>query len=182
MLFSNLALLALVPAALADWGNLCSSDRKAKVIIGGGPSGLAGELFFNQRAWSDVVTLTGTISGVPPGQHGMHVHQWGDLSQGCNSTGMHWNPLNRNHGAPTDRNRHLGDMGNFEAGADGVIHVDHSDRRMSLCGRYSIMGRAINLHVGTDDLGRGGVELSLQTGNAGPRLACGVIGAVDPST
>lgn len=73
----------------------------------------------------------------------MHVHQFGDLSQGCNSTGMHWNPLNRNHGAPTDRNRHLGDMGNFEAGADGVINVNHRDRRMSMCGRYSIVGRAI---------------------------------------
>lgn len=73
----------------------------------------------------------------------MHVHAFGDLSQGCNSTGLHWNPLQRNHGAPSDRIRHLGDMGNFEAGADGVIHVNHYDRRMSMCGRYSIMGRAV---------------------------------------
>ncbi|CAK9781748.1 Cu-Zn superoxide dismutase [Cutaneotrichosporon oleaginosum] len=182
MLLSNLALLSLVPAAFADWGNLCSSDRKAKVLIGNGQAGVSGELIFFQRAWSDVVTLTGQISGATPGLHGMHVHQFGDLSQGCNSTGVHWNPLNRNHGAPEDRNRHMGDMGNFEAGADGVINVNHVDRRMSLCGRYSIMGRAINIHVGTDDLGRGGHELSLQTGNAGGRLACGVIGAVDPAT
>lgn len=62
MLFSKLALFALVPAAFADWGNLCSSDRKAKVLIGNGPSGVTGELIFFQRAWSDVVTLTGTVS------------------------------------------------------------------------------------------------------------------------
>jgi hypothetical protein len=62
MLFSKIALLALVPAAFADWGNLCSSDRKAKVLIGNSAAGVSGELIFFQRAWSDVVTLTGTVS------------------------------------------------------------------------------------------------------------------------
>lgn len=64
MLFSNLALLALIPAALADWGNLCSSPRKAKVTIGNGQPGVHGELIFYQAAWSDVVSLTGTVSSV----------------------------------------------------------------------------------------------------------------------
>lgn len=64
MLFSQLAILALVPAALADWGNLCSSDRKAKVLIGNGQPGVSGELTFFQSAWSDVVTLTGTVSSL----------------------------------------------------------------------------------------------------------------------
>ena len=70
----------------------------------------------------------------------------------------------------------MGDLGNIEAKADGVAEVAIEDSLVSLIGPHSVIGRAIVVHAGQDDLGQGGDEGSLKTGNAGGRVACGVIG------
>lgn len=67
-------------------------------------------------------------------------------------------------------------MGNVTAGDDGVAKIDITDKAISLSGDLSILGRTVVIHADQDDLGRGGHELSKTTGNAGGRLACGVIG------
>ena len=72
--------------------------------------------------------------------------------------------------------RHAGDLGNVQAGQDGVAKFDVSDSFISLSGERSILGRTMVVHADVDDLGKGGHELSKTTGNAGGRLACGVIG------
>ncbi|KAG0466832.1 hypothetical protein HPP92_018412 [Vanilla planifolia] len=79
--------------------------------------------------------------------------------------GAHFNPAGKEHGAPEDENRHAGDLGNVIVGEDD-----------SLSGPNSIIGRAVVVHADPDDLGKGGHELSKSTGNAGGRLACGIIG------
>eukprot|EP00123_Amoebidium_parasiticum_P019337 comp24612_c0_seq1/m.46802 comp24612_c0_seq1/g.46802 ORF comp24612_c0_seq1/g.46802 comp24612_c0_seq1/m.46802 type:complete len:151 (-) comp24612_c0_seq1:136-588(-) len=122
------------------------------------------------------VHVTGEITGLTPGEHGFHVHQFGDNTQGCTSAGPHFNPTGKTHGAPTDEERHVGDLGNVTADASGVAKVDLKDHLLTLSGPHSIVGRTIVIHEGVDDLGRGGVELSKTTGNAGGRAACGVIG------
>ncbi|GFR10820.1 superoxide dismutase [Trichonephila clavata] len=123
------------------------------------------------------VSITGQISGLGAGLHGFHVHQYGDLSQGCASAGGHFNPFGKNHGAPSDEERHIGDLGNIEAGQNGVANINIVDHQLRLCGPLSIVGRAIVIHANQDDLGRGGNEESLRTGNAGARVGCCVIGA-----
>jgi len=126
----------------------------------------------------DAVKISGEIKGLAPGQHGFHVHQFGDNTDGCTSAGPHFNPDGCTHGAPTNAKgeRHAGDLGNVVANDDGVAKLDISDKMISLTGERSIIGRTMVIHADVDDLGVGGHELSKTTGNAGGRLACGVIG------
>jgi Cu-Zn family superoxide dismutase len=66
--------------------------------------------------------------------------EFGDLSKGCNSTGSHYNPFNKTHGAPKDRNRHVGDLGNIKADKNGVAKLNFHDKVIKLSGQYSILG------------------------------------------
>lgn len=102
----------------------------------------------------------------------IHVHQFGDLSQGCESTGPHYNPLAVQHP------QHPGDFGNFVV-RDGHLWKHRAGLNASLTGPHSIIGRSVVVHAGEDDLGRGDNPASLQNGNAGRRLACCVVGASD---
>merc|ERR1712169_95868 len=144
------------------------------IVVLKGDDGVSGEVKFEKK--DGAVHVTGEVKGLKKGKHGFHVHQFGDLTNGCVSTGGHWNPEGKNHGAPGDAERHHGDLGNIEAGEDGVAKIDIIDKIIQLSGENTIIGRAIVVHAGEDDLGKGGDEGSLKTGNAGGRVACGVIG------
>lgn len=98
----------------------------------------------------------------------VHVHQFGDLSSGCTSTGGHYNPLNVNHP------HHPGDFGNFVT-QNGRINAK-IESEATLFGGHTVIGRAVVVHQQQDDLGQGGNAASLQNGNAGARIGCCVIG------
>ncbi|XP_023745048.1 superoxide dismutase [Cu-Zn] 2 isoform X1 [Lactuca sativa] len=148
---------------------------KAVAVITGGESSVKGSLQFFQEA-NGVTHVSGKITGLKPGLHGFHIHALGDTTNGCISTGPHFNPLKNDHGAPQDDVRHAGDLGNIVAGEDGIANVSIEDKHIPLIGQHSILGRAVVIHADPDDLGRGGHELSKTTGNAGARVGCGVIG------
>jgi superoxide dismutase, Cu-Zn family len=117
------------------------------------------------------VLVKGDLHGLTPGKHGFHIHECGDCSAADGSSaGGHYNPSNMPHGAPADMSRHEGDMGNIEADASGNAHIEYTDKMLSLNGPNSIIGRGIIVHKDADDL------KSQPSGNAGPRVACGVIG------
>ncbi|XVE59441.1 hypothetical protein DITRI_Ditri05aG0046800 [Diplodiscus trichospermus] len=118
-------------------------------------------------------TVNARVTGLTPGPHGFHLHEYGDTTNGCMSTGAHFNPNNMTHGAPKDEVRHAGDLGNIVANAEGVAEATIIDKQIPLSGPNSVVGRAFVVHELEDDLGKGGHELSLTTGNAGGRLACG---------
>lgn len=120
--------------------------------------------------------MTGEVTGLKAGLHGFHIHEFGDNTNGCMSAGPHFNPHGKEHGGPTHEIRHAGDLGNVIADDSGVAKVDLADKQISLSGKLSILGRTVVVHADVDDLGDGGHELSKSTGNAGARLACGVIG------
>ena len=122
------------------------------------------------------VHITGYIKGLKPGYHGFHIHRTGDLSQGCKSLCEHYNPFNKNHGGPNDKDRHVGDLGNIFANNQGIAKIDIIDDKVKLRGKYSVIGRSLIVHEDYDDLGRGGYEDSLTTGHSGKRIGCGVIG------
>ncbi|KAK2576315.1 hypothetical protein KPH14_005678 [Odynerus spinipes] len=140
-----------------------------------------GDLTITQSVQNGPVKITGKLSGLSEGLHGFHVHEKGDLSEGCTSAGAHFNPENVTHGALEDTIRHVGDLGNIQANAEGEAIVDITDTVISLSGPNNIVGRALVVHSGEDDLGKGNSTLSLTTGNSGDRWACGVIGIVSPT-
>ena len=120
---------------------------------------------------ADGVKVSADVRGLTPGKHGFHIHQYGDCSApDGTSAGGHFSPMNMKHGAPTDQERHEGDMGNIVADSTGVATLDWVDSRLSFSGPNSIIGRGVIVHAGEDDL------KSQPTGAAGARVACGVIG------
>lgn len=146
------------------------------VLAAGATDSVSGTITFSQETAADKTSITGQVKGLAPGKHGFHIHQFGDYTNGCMSAGGHFNPCNQTHGGPDDQIRHAGDLGNIVAGEDGVATVDITDCQVPLIGENSIIGRSVVVHEKEDDIGKGGNEESLKTGNAGPRLACGVVG------
>ncbi|OWR49600.1 diapause bioclock protein [Danaus plexippus plexippus] len=122
------------------------------------------------------VHVEGSIYGLPPGQYGFHVHETGDITRGCISTGSHFNPEKKDHGHPSDEVRHVGDLGNVEFDMNRFSNINFEDKLIALYGPHNVLGRAIVLHEKADDFGRSDHPDSRKTGNAGGRVACGVIG------
>ncbi|KAG2066462.1 copper/zinc binding superoxide dismutase [Suillus decipiens] len=152
--------------------------QKAVVVLKG-DSPVAGTITFEQSSADGPVKVSGEITNLDPSSlRGFHIHSLGDLSNGCISTGSHFNPYDKSHGAPSDSVRHVGDLGNIESDEYGTATISFKDSLISLNGPTSIIGRAVVVHAGIDDLGKGNNEESLRTGNAGGRAACGVIGLV----
>jgi Cu-Zn family superoxide dismutase len=120
----------------------------------------------------DGLHVTAHIEGLTPGDHGFHLHQNGDCSApDGSSAGDHWNPTQQPHGAPDAAQHHAGDLGNITADASGMAHVDKTVQGIGLTGTQSVVGRAVIVHAKPDDL------KTQPSGNAGPRLACGVVSA-----
>jgi len=120
------------------------------------------------------IRITGEITGLSEGKHGMHVHQFGDCSsQGATSAGPHFNPHNKIHGGPSDTARHVGDLGNVAASDMGTAKIDVVDSLLSFSGENSVIGRSFVVHATADDL------TTQPSGNSGGRIACGVIGVAE---
>ena len=114
--------------------------------------------------------------------HAIHIHEYGDISDGCKSLGFHYNPYHVTHGSYLfpEKHRHAGDLiNNFRTNAIGNFSYEYLDGLITLYGEDSILGRSVVIHEGIDDLGCGTGKLekeSLISGNAGTRISCGIIG------
>ncbi|XP_043235107.1 superoxide dismutase [Cu-Zn]-like [Amphibalanus amphitrite] len=156
-----------------------SASRQAEAVIQAGTDeGVSGLVMFYQTAETEPVQISGSISGLAPGLHGLHVHQNGNLTSACSDAGSHFNPAGSDHGAHpnlADR-RHVADLGNVVADETGTADFQLQDKLQTLYdGENVIVGRAIVIHALEDDLGLGGDEESKKTGNAGARVGCGLI-------
>ena len=135
-----------------------------------------GTIIFKENTQTKMVDISVKLTGLSEGLHGFHIHEFGDLRDGCTSLCAHYNPFNKKHGGPLDKERHVGDLGNIIANKKGIVNNMMSDKIIKLRGKYSIIGRSVVIHKDPDDLGLGDNPESLITGNAGERIACGVIG------
>merc|ERR1711878_26052 len=131
---------------------------------------------------SQGVYISGKILGLEKGLHGFHVHAVGDTGNNCKAAGGHFNPHEKSHGKPQElSSRHVGDLGNIESPDEDITEVKLLDKLITLDKNEinDITGRAFVVHAGEDDLGMGGNDGSLKTGNAGARLACGIVEPVN---
>ena len=114
------------------------------------------------------------VEKAPPGTHGLHIHEKGDCSDPeGKSAGGHFNPGAMDHAGPMDEKHHAGDLGNIEVKADGTGDLKIASKMLTVKeGPNSVVGRAVIFHEKADDL------KTQPTGNAGGRLACGVINLV----
>ena len=122
---------------------------------------------------ADGVHLTGIVGGLPANStHGFHIHEKGDCSAAdASSAGPHFNPSAAPHGKAESGAHHAGDMDNVVANAEGVVNLDVHVSGVTLGGGAAndIAGRALVVHAAPDDY------TSQPAGNAGARVACGVI-------
>lgn len=159
-----LAVIAFPQSAPAE-----DAQKAIAVLSSASASKVTGSVTFTKSG--DELKVVADVTGLSPGKHGFHVHEFGDCSApDATSAGGHFNPGKHEHGAPDASNRHEGDLGNIEADASGKAHLDITDKMLKLSGDGSILGRAVIVHEKTDDL------KTQPTGDAGGRLACGVIG------
>jgi Cu-Zn family superoxide dismutase len=124
----------------------------------------------------DGIEVKGEISGLTPGPHGFHIHEYGDCSSAdpkCH--GGHFNPEKKKHGGPDTDERHVGDLGNIMADESGKATISMRDKQIALSGRHNIIGRSVILHAKADDL------KTDPAGNAGDRIAGGVVGRANPA-
>lgn len=116
------------------------------------------------------IRLEVMASGLTPGRHGLHIHELGDCSApDFTSAGDHFNPDGNPHGPPGP-DSHAGDLGNIEADENGTVETVIMARYIELDpGQHTVVGKAFVIHADPDDL------TSQPSGNAGARVACGVI-------
>lgn len=135
-------------------------------------SSMAGQAMF--LANDGAVTMQIEVSGATPGKHAVHLHVNGDCSSDdAESAGPHWNPTEEPHGHLGKGPAHMGDIGNIDVGSDGRGTLTFTTRDWSAnTGRSSdVVGRAVVVHAAEDDF------RSQPAGNAGGRVACGVVTA-----
>ncbi len=133
-------------------------------------SNVSGNVKFTQIG--DLVRITGEVTGHTKGPKGFHIHDKGDCSSADGmSTGGHFNPGGHKHGGPYEPVKHAGDLGNLNFNDQGVAKINFTvgDIKVSRDGPNGIIGRAVIVHAAVDDL------KTDPTGNAGGRVACGVI-------
>ncbi|OGS40203.1 MAG: hypothetical protein A2506_11025 [Elusimicrobia bacterium RIFOXYD12_FULL_66_9] len=158
-------ILAAVPAS-AEIGL-----AKVKGTTEGSP--IAGTVSFEDTAKG--LKLSVSVSGLTSGAHGFHIHEWGDCADEGKTAGGHYNPAQAAHGDALKhgpRKVHAGDTGNLIAGEDGRAVLEALLPGVKLTGgKFTVAGRAVIIHEKADDF-------SQPAGNAGTRVACGIIGLV----
>jgi len=160
---SAIALVALSSTASAQSGKATLKDAGGKEV---------GSAQLSQTPHGVLVRMT--LKGIPAGEHAFHIHQTGKCEPPFTTAGGHFNPGNKKHGIMVGDGPHAGDMPNLHIPSDGNLAIEvvnaavtlDKDKPNSL---YKPEGTALIIHAGKDDY------KTDPTGDAGGRIACGVI-------
>ncbi len=170
-LLSSLFLLAPLAAA-AQSPDSGEAVQRASATLQNGAQGPAGSVALTQTPSG--VLLTVTLSDLPRGAHGFHIHETGSCEPDFSAAGGHFAPGDHAHGLKVKEGAHAGDMPNIHIGDDGKLKIEILNPDISLKqGENGYLfdkdGSAIVIHSGADDY------TSQPSGDAGDRIACGVI-------
>lgn len=172
---ASLSVTALALLGACSTGGHAHAPQRAVVQLAPvANSGVDGTITFTAKR--DGVLVQGRVTGLTPGKHGFHVHEYGDVTGEADgkSAGGHFAPHGHDHGKQDASERHVGDLGNIVADASGTAEFSFTDEMIRLHGEHSIVGRAIVVHADED-------TYEQPTGGAGPRVAFGVIGVAKPA-
>ena len=159
----------LLPACGSMSGMLTKNPSATATLAPTKGNNVSGTVHFTQK--SGIVVVEAKVTGLKPNaMHGMHIHEKGNCSGDASGAGGHFNPTGGQHGAHNSPMRHGGDLGNLRADANGFAQVLIEVADISLgTDANSIIGRAVVVHGGPDDL------RSQPAGDSGPRIGCGLI-------
>ena len=124
---------------------------------------------------SQGILVSGRLTGLPPGEHALHLHAIGKCdAPGFTTSGGHWNPTSREHGTMNPNGPHFGDLPTLTVGPDSAVTITAVTPGGTLHGANALLdadGAAVVIHAVADD------NRSNPAGNAGGRIACGVVTA-----
>uniref|UniRef100_A0A6C0LUP8 Superoxide dismutase copper/zinc binding domain-containing protein n=1 Tax=viral metagenome TaxID=1070528 RepID=A0A6C0LUP8_9ZZZZ len=128
--------------------------------------------------YSDYTLVSYDLFNLPPGKHGIHIHQSADLRNGCDSLGSHFTLPQKTHLDKNQLGNHIGDLGNLNVNDLGKTQYSIHITFLPLEGKWSIIGRSVVIHHDEDDMGLGNYNDSKTSGHSGSRIACGIIGHI----
>lgn len=168
MMRTTILAMAIV---LVTTGAAAESKKKASATLASkSGSSVTGTATFTQHGKNVVMKIS--VSGLTPGSHAIHLHEKGDCSAAdATSAGGHWNPTTEAHGKWGNAPFHHGDIGNLVAGQNGKAHLQLTTPLWTIgdANPSDVVGHAVVVHEKVDDF------TTQPTGNAGGRVACGVI-------
>ncbi len=174
LLFCLMATALIAGPECALFKNKKFQNAKASIKGTQRGSAIEGVVYFQETA--DGLRIHAELSGLTPGKHGFHIHEFGATGNAGKDAGGHYNPKNLPHGDVVKQGVaavHAGDLGNIEIKANGSGSADRLVKGLWLTGHpLSIAGRAVVIHELADDFGQ-------PVGNAGSRMAVGSIILVD---
>ena len=167
---TTLAVAALMCAVAAS-----AETGSAKVAGTAAGSTIAGTVSFEDTKAG--LKISAVVHGLTPGEHGFHIHEFGSCEDSAKAAGGHFNPEKHPHGQALKdgvAKTHAGDLGNITADANGDAKLEVTLHGVTLTRAHAVAGRAVVVHEKVDDF-------SQPVGNAGGRVACGLIGLVAPA-
>lgn len=175
-LFAAAALLCSAVSAQESTAKQPSEGRVATAILAATQGNEASGTVTFFEIESGGVLIAAEVRGLTPGPHGFSIHVRGDCSApDARSAGGHFNPNNGHHGAPNVSYSHAGDLGNLDADASGIAYFSFHADDLAFDGANSILNRSIVVREKGDDY------LTQPDGDAGDRIACGVIELSQPA-